>query len=395
MKTSPFIIGACAYLFGSTLSAIAEDYITQTDLTPVADGEIAQNAKIDIEGPDGIGSIDGSTPAAFPIGPYGSRFDLYTTIETSSGRRVYHLGSSVVGPYPTASISMTSNDPYIETRTRADQRFGASVTVSNISADPEAPLSMKQVYVEHLIDEYPVGSYTFSTTNPADWRLAKQNSSGEDAGVFIVKDGTLTITIPDPDDGLGTALTSLDSPNNENGESTEYYQCGEEKVVVYARPSSTSDWVTIAEKKIRVFPLPSAQIIASHDNFATTFELNSNTEYTSVPSIYAVCNELYPTSVTTIRLYKGTLDNLGDLVVSDLELVDGSEPASFNTIQPQDGVLMLNNTEPEIVALEDGYYTVELVTVTPFNNGAVERIAWAEFQLKKSLRINANLSSQK
>ena len=133
------------------ISATAQDYIIQTDLNPSNSPPIS--AQVDIHGPSTTGTITGDTLAAFPISEYGSRFDLYTVIETNSGKQVYHLATTVVGPYPTCSIDVTTMDSSTtyEHRSRADQRFGIDVTVSGTSNDPAAPESMRKIWVKHIM----------------------------------------------------------------------------------------------------------------------------------------------------------------------------------------------------------------------------------------------------
>jgi len=387
------------------ISAQAQDYIIQTELDPSYDPPIS--AQIDIQGPVSTGTVTGATDAAFAISEFGSRFDLYTVIETASGNKVYHLATVVVGPYPTCTIDVTTKDTSTtyEHRSRADQRFGIDVTVAGTSDDPEAPESMRKVWVKHILKEYPDGEFTFpATENTSTWRSAKTNNSGAEAGIFITSDQTYSVKTPAISDGMNTALTSLQSTDAED--TNNIFATGEERVEIYVKPPSSDTWHMIMEKTVRVLPQHFAKIVASSDSFEnTSFELSpvgSQKEYSYVPQIAAQCTDIYPSSITTFSLYKGTHTNQGELVagVGTSLLLDDlirqtspialneTDPQSFTLILPEASINALNNNQ----GITDGPYTVVLEIQTTFAENTY--VVYSDFLLKRSIRVNANISTQ-
>jgi len=383
-------------LVTACIGSAKADYVLVTNLDPAVYPN--ESLQVELDGIDDIGSFDGSITPDFPIGQYGARYDLVSVIQMEDDDGVFRdklfpLATTVVGPYPTASFNTSSRDPYQEFRTRADLRFHVSIDIDGFSTQVDAPSSMKSLYVEHLMCSYPEGQYSFSPSNPANWVAAKSQE-----GAWATTAGNYVMTNPLPENAGGdltTSLTALPSPDDADAdEETKLLQSGEERFIVYARPRVDADWVIIAEKKIRVFPTAQAEIQGSFDNFVTDgFELKTDDAgdavlINKIPSLTAVCTGLYPASTTTLRLYKGS-----QLIATSSDtIVESSEPKSFNTVVPQDGILRINNTD--IIDITDGTYTVKLETTSNIDGGLTEEFAPGQFKLMRSIKVRGNISTQ-
>lgn len=339
----------------------AADFIIQTDI------ETGLTQHIYVHGPDSIGEKSGTEHAAFGIGPSGSQFKLYG-IGLEPDTNLYLLDETIAGSFlPKAVVSITSDDPYnVVPRMRADQSFRAKLTFSKLLNTPEAPESARRVYVERIAAEYPEGS----DRAPAD------RTERVIEAFYVDKNGELE----------GTFSTSLYSP-------IPYKQKGEEFVRVYALPDSNLGWTLLDEKKVQVWPIADGEITGSAQT-TDKFTLHDKT-FTYVPKLHMSVKDLYPTSKTYLNVYKGQKNDnpTNAQQISSQILANDYEPVAFNTIVPQSA----NQTiEPEIwqdFATEDGQYTVEILTETPFNQGNPQRIVYATFNLKRTIQINAHISS--
>lgn len=342
----------------------ANDYIVQTDL------ESGLTYYIYIQGPDTIGEKTGVVPSSVPIGSKGARFQLYGVgLEPDS--QIFLLSETVVGAFlPGASVAISSEDPYkVVPRTRADEPFTASMSFSNLSTstDPEIPESAKVVYVERLAVEYPEGEDRVSVTGSNTERVLE--------AFYVTQNGVL-------ERPLTTSLTSAEA----------HKQKGEELIRVYALPNQDLGWTIIDEQKIHIWPIADGEIKGVKSD-GSVFELDGQI-LNEIPNISMSVSDLYPTSKTFLRIYKGNkVDEAVEIQTISQIIADDYNPLSFNTTVPQSAAQFISSAQWEQYAEEDGLYTVEVVTITPFNGGNPERMAYATFTLKRKISVKGALIS--
>lgn len=342
----------------------ADDYIVQTDL---ASGTVMH---IYVDGPDSVGEANGIVPAIMEIGESGARFQMYG-VGLAPDSNLYLLSETVVGAFmPAAEVSTWSKDPYaVVTRTRADQPFNAKMIISNLSTDPDAPDASKSVYVERLVSEYPADGERTPIDGTADWRVVE--------AYYVINNGELQAE-------LNTSLRS----------EFAYKQKGEELIRIYALPDTNLGWTVIDEKKVQVWPIADGEIQGILTGSITPISLHGLVLH-EAPTIRMSVTDLYPSSQTYLQIYKGPKSDsaTGIQQLPGLITANDYEPVNFNTTVPQSAIQVITADQWEEYAKEDGIYTVEIVTKTPFNNDIPERLAYATFEIKRTIKINADLHS--
>ena len=102
----------------------------------------------------------------------------------------------------------------------------------------------------------------------------------------------------------------------------------------------------------------------------------------SVPAVTVTLNDLYPSSHTYAQVYKGppVLGTTGTIVPGSSLLINDTIPVSR--------VLTLSNYDA--VFDQDGQWTMELVTQTPFG---LERMHHVTFQLDRTIQMNSSVTT--
>lgn len=342
----------------------AKDFIVQTDLK----SGVTQHIYVD--GPDSVGEKNGRVPAAMEVGESGARFQMYG-VGLEPDNKLYLLAETVVGAFmPQVQITTWSEDQYqAVTRTRADEIFNSKMLFANLSTDPTAPDSSRRVYVERLVAEYPEDDARLPIDGSTNMRVVE---------AYYVKDnGELSAQLE----------TSLQSE-------FAYKQKGEELIRVYALPDQNLGWTVIDEKKIQVWPIADGEIQGVLTGSTTPITLDGAT-LNEVPAIRMQVSDLYPTSQTYLQIYKGAKSDTaagiqelpGKITANDYE------PVAFNTTVPQSATQVISAEQWSEYAKDDGVYTVEIVTRTPFNGGKPERLAYATFELKRSIKLTGDIYS--
>jgi hypothetical protein len=187
--------------------------------------------------------------------------------------------------------------------------------------------------------------------------IPAENGTGQgiyDQGFEFNKNGTFTLP------AIYQHLPG-DSPTRAIGEEsfTASVKLGDSRAVV---GSST----------IQIWPVCNAQIEG----------LEAGKTYQEAPAeARVVLTDLYPDSVTYAQIYPGPprLGTVGTKLPSSA--------FSINTFAPQNAVVPLADISEGFG--EDGTYTIEVMTITPFNHRQPERIAHLSFELKRSISIRA------
>ena len=349
MKSSVFLTA----LFVSVLAADAEDGVVYTNYirqfqTPT---NVVWDASSMVE-------EAGSRESDLAINPGGARFELWTVANTSTPTS-HLLDTAYVGTYvPVATVTIRSEDPYIIPRTRVDRPFYVDIKVDGLLIGPTDPPASKAVKLTRHMQSYGADG-TGIDLDRTQASLVSQ--------VFVDENGTQTITVP----GMGTAVTGAGSKIR-----------GEERFTVFSLEDSrmAADGVTyvvpetqIASKTIQIWPVADGVITGIAQNELIRYQL---------PQLTITLNDLYPSSTTYAQVYMGEAQ-LG----THGRIVPGSA-ITINDSVPVDKVLVLD--EYHEVFDEDGRWTMELLTVTPFG---IDRLAYVTFDLDRTIKVNGTFTT--
>jgi len=344
IKYSALISGLM--LAGYLPASASVDFIEQVDL---ATGLVYQ---VYVDGPEEPGSKNGNQLSPMPVGSSGSTYQLYAK-GLDPDNTVYLLDEKYVAPYtPEAIIAITSEDPHSTPRTRADEPFNVDISVAGLLEPGEdVPEAALNVYFSELTMNYD-----------PDLNRAPRDGTAEEILVddfFLVENGEFR----------RSGMTKLTSE-------VFFKERGEEIFRAYALPDADLDWLQIASGRIQVWPIADVEI----------FGMDENQEITrSLPNITVNLKDLYPDSTTSVQIYKGApaLGKEGDQI-------QGAK-VSFNSIVPQDAQILVRNWDR--YAVDDGVYTIEVITLTPFNNRAPERLAWLTFSVDRTISMKGSATT--
>lgn len=385
-STFPFL--AALAVVGASLPASAVDFIRQIQLingqTVVYDIPIANaTGTVQSKPIDGNGSIFQLYAYEDPI------YSPYTVADVNVGNAVHanvSLGSNLVdinalglhlninlgedpsssslpsllaekavGSFiPQAKVTHTSADPYFPPRTRADQPYTVKIAIDRLpvpgSEVPEgAPTKVR------LERSYKLYHPTL--------HVPAENGSGQGSyseALEFTLNGTYSMPLI-YQDLPGTSPTRV---------------IGEESHSAFIRIGSGNSLAKIGSSTIQIWPV----------NSATIQGVEQGKLYHEVPQqVQATLKDLYPDSVTYAQIYKGapSLGQKGFTIPSSIY--------SINTFAPQNTVVPLQDLDNGVG--EDGTYTIEILTITPFNQRQPERVAHVSFQLKRNLKVHAGIST--
>lgn len=293
---------------------------------------------------------DNGTALSQPLLSEAVTFQLYTTHTNADNQQaLLKLDEKMMGSYlPAASVEILSEDPHVPARTRADQPYGIRVTVSGMQSGATVPDHVKSVKM--------VRSYALYD----DKTYAPSGASGEYADAHtILQNGTYTA-------GVSQRLPG-DSPTK---------AVGEESFTIYTMNSSGVLQGQLSKATVKIWPVATAAFDG----------IEAGRVYTEAPRHGEVMmNDIYPGATVYAQIYPGP-EKLG---------TKGSElfylPYPKETAVPQNQAMDLSNLSQYLSA--DGDYTVEVLTITPFNEGKPERLAHLTFSLKRSMRVNGTVST--
>ncbi|MFK7910282.1 MAG: hypothetical protein AB8F34_06725 [Akkermansiaceae bacterium] len=275
----------------------------------------------------------GSAWAPIAVGQGGSLFTLYSAGKTAHDR-VFKLDESTMGTaFPTVELTVVSQDPHVPARTRADQPF--SLKLKRHGA------SNKVISLKHTLEKYN------PATRSNDPRMARKHSWWQ---------------LPTNPSQAGIFHPSVPAAVNTQAE-------GEETFAAYATGKNGKELHPLKSASIQIWPVATARID----------QLNSNATIQSTQNLKNVtvnCKNLYPDSVTYVQIYKGKqqLGTLGRILPQTI--------IRFDTEVPQDQKIPLGEWADSI---QDGQYTIELLHITPFNEGKPERLAYKTFVIDRGM----------
>jgi hypothetical protein len=322
------------------------DFIEQIDL---ATGLVYQ---VYVAGPEEPGSKDGTQLSPMPVGESGSTYQLYAK-GLEPDNTVYLLDEKYVAAYtPEATVTITSEDPHPTPRTRADEPFTVDLKVAGLLAPgADVPDAALNVYMQQLRMNYDAELNRTPVDGSAEEELTDD--------FFIVENSEVQ----------RSGMTKLTSD-------TFFKERGEEIFRAFALPDANLDWLQIASGRIQVWPIADVSITG----------MTTGQEITRfLPNITVTVTDAYPDSTTTVQIYKGS-QALGSAGVE----IEGSRIA-FNSIVPQDAQILVRNWDH--YAMDDGTYTIEVITATPFDNRAPERLAWLTFSVDRTIEMNGSATT--
>jgi hypothetical protein len=290
----------------------------------------------------------GQSLSPLAINPGGARFELWTI--KADPLTVYLLDTRYVGTYvPMASISILSEDPYgLVPRTRADRPFTVDITTSGLRSEDTAPPASKSVKLLRHVQSYGAGGtgvgidrnqatliHQVSLTNNAVHRLAYAVNSVPGADRSKVR--------------------------------------GEERFSVFSLEDYQAPESQLASMHIQIWPVADGTIHGITEGEKFGFEL---------PPLTITLNDLYPDSRTYAQIYKGS-PRLG----VQGTVVPGSALVVYEPV-PQNRVLLIQNWDAILV--EDGQWTMELLTATPFG---IDRLTYVTFEVDRSIDVNGSFNT--
>ncbi|WP_411827871.1 hypothetical protein [Luteolibacter sp. AS25] len=276
--------------------------------------------------------------------------------DTSSGSSLPQLlDEKVVGSYiPGAAITLSSEDPYRPSRTRADQPYSMSLAINRLPLpDQETPAGVPTTVA--LEKSYKVYHPTL--------HVPAQDGSGQgyySDGLEFDLNGTYTLP------GIYQHLPG----------SSPIRVIGEETFTASVQVGDPGAKASVGSATIQIWPVGTAEIQG----------IDPSKIYNGVPTgIQAVLTDLYPDSVTYAQIYKGTqsLGKTGYIIPSSV--------FSINTFAPQTTTVPLLDLGNGIDG--DGTYTIEVLTITPFNNRQPERVTYTTFDIKRMIKVNAMVTT--
>lgn len=341
MNASPFILGLSLAVISTvgaqSTSGNYANFIRQKQLPSGVKWDMPVNAY-------------GENQSPLAINPGGAQFELWTVNNVTA--QDYKLDSRYVGAYvPVANVKITSEDPYdVIPRTRADRPFYVEVLVDGLTLNnPEAPEAATKVKFLRHVQSYGTGG-TGVGIDRTQASLLTQS--------YMVENATTSMTY---------AITSVPGGNRAKVR-------GEERFSVFSLEDYQAPESQLGSQFIQIWPLADASIAGISNNELVRFKL---------PSVNLTLNDLYPDSHTYAQVYKGSpqLGKTGTIVPGSSLVVNDTVPQSR----------VLNLVDYDKIFDEDGRWTMEIVTKTPFG---LDRLAYVSFTLDRTIEFNGSITSQ-
>ena len=384
-------------VFGILLTSLATSQATVTfyikQVQEGANGEEGLSTDVYIEDAELLienKSSEGAHTALMEVGEYGSTFYLYVQgIDGPDGPPVL-LDQKFIGQYvASAAIEITSEDPYIPTRTRANEAYTVKITSSN-----------QQWTSAHLSGTAPELSW-----NPLNLQLNASYEKQEVDGSIIssgvidldttneeTDSATLTLLAGNAQDFTysytGTHIPADDDPEGSTvPRASDSYLMGKEKFVVLAESDvdANGDPIhrQIGSSNIQIWPRAQGEIVGLVQGDRIT---------RSMPDVNIYLYDLYPNSTTYATIYQGEASLDGNVVpvYTSFKLGPYNRPEPIGT---SDFPAEIPVTNWDKYITDDGFYTLEVSTITPFNNGNPERILAVTFYVDRKIQVVGSTTS--
>jgi hypothetical protein len=285
----------------------------------------------------------GQVESPLEINPFGARFELHTVRTTPLTS--YLLDSRYVGSYvPLGNIAIRTEDVNAPVyRTRADRPFYVDVVVSGLRAGAGDPEASKSVNLLHHTQSYGVGG-DGSNIDRTQAILSSQ--------VNVKQNGTQTLTY---------ALTTIAGADRSKIR-------GEERFSIYSLADFQAPASQLASQTVQIWPVADGTISGIADGETIEF---------STPTLTLAINDIYPDARVYAQIYKG--EKRDDGFVG--EVLPGSAVA-VNESVPQNRLLTVS--EWDSVLTENGAWTIELLTFTPFG---IDRLDYVTINVDRTITI--------
>jgi len=263
----------------------------------------------------------------------------------------YLLDSRYVGTYvPIAQVDITSQDPYTTIpRTRADQPFVVKVTVSGLLAGVGDPEASKSVTLLQHMQSYGAAGTGVGLDRTQATLLGQQS---------LTQNGVTTLTF---------TSNSLPGANRAKVRGEQRYSVF--SVADYQAPASQ-----LASQFIQIWPVADGSISGITNNALVRFQM---------PTLTFTVNDVYPGSSVYAQAYKGApaLNTVGTVI-------PGSAKNYHSQTIPVNHLESVSNFGN--VFDEDGQWTIELLTETPFG---LERLHYVTFTLDRTIEMNGSVNT--
>lgn len=288
---------------------------------------------------------EGSALSPLALDADGSRFELWT-VKSGSPPVSYLLDDAYVGTYTAqGSVDITTEDLEVDApRTRADRPFDVTITVDGLQSDPLAPIGSRYLKLVRHVQSYG----TKGTGADIDRSQATMVSQS-----LIESNGTRQLSFP---------VTSI--PGADRAKIR-----GEERFSLYTVDTNEK----VASETVRIWPVADGTIdgVTPHQKFRF-----------KMPPLTVTLNDLYPESNTYLQVYYGyPRDGVEGTLVPGSSLVVRQEV-------PEDRVLLIDDYDA--VFDQDGVWTMELLTATPFG---IDRLAYLAVEIDRTIEIKATVST--
>ena len=356
------------------------------------EGEDVRSTDVYVENDDLLTENKSSTgdhQAVLAIGEYGSTFYLYVQgLNDPDGAPVL-LDEKFIGNYvASADLLITSADPYSPPRTRADQPY--TVTVKSWNQNWAEAQSMSEV---------PQLGW-----NPLNMGLSasydyEEDSESHDIDLDTTDDMTLNnipentppITLKMTTDGISQTnfnTLTLDGlsahilPVTASSDEIPYIELssvrGKETYKIHAQSGIDANgeiiWKTVGQKSIQIWPLAQAEIAGETYKDGDRFTK-------SMPDLEVKLWDLYPNSTTYVTIYKGD----PAAIDAPTQVPVLSRQITINQDIPLCDTIAITTLDQDIT--DDGQYSIEVSTITPFNNGQPERLLAFSFTVDRTIEF--------
>jgi hypothetical protein len=293
-------------------------------------------------------SSHGTAASPLVLEGKGSVFQLWTIEQAAT--KDYLLDQKLVGAYlPVASIAVTTLDPYTKIpRTRADQPFTVTYQISGLLSGPGVPDAATRVLMEHYAVNYTAGQKSMPLTSALSGKPLES--------AYIATNGTVKLSFP------VTSLTAADPTQ----------ATGEEHFVIHALSDGSLSQTQVAAGTVQVWPVASGSIAGVTDGQRIRY---------SAPPLTVTLDNLYPSSYTWLQVYAGK-----PKLNSEGVTLEGSQLV-LDQDTPQSDILSVSRYDKAFP--EDGTYTIELLTQTPFG---IDRLHYVTVEIDRTLQIRAQIS---
>ncbi len=330
-------------------------WVRQTDL---ATGQIYDTS---------ITGTGGAYTSPLQVNETGSLYELFAR-GSAWDSNIYLLDTKIIGTYnPAATVSITTEDAYARgdltsgsfvRRTRADRPITVDIEVSGLVVGSASTAESSVYLAVHGKNYDPT---TYSSLNQPQYL----------AGDAKLENGSYHFS---------PLYHQLTSPTVSSGNGEQIFT-----IVRYA--SYQVPDTILVQPKVEIWPVA----------FASVSNITAGQVFIDrIPSLVVSLNHLYPDSLTYIQIYQGkqVLGTAGTLV-------NGTKLSFGRHYNPDQGEEPTNVPQTVSISIEDlsnyasndGLYTLEVITHTPFFGRAAERLFHITFEVDRVITSRGQIST--